>query len=56
MVELKDIVNLDNYPIDQQDCDEYKKILLNYFVSTTSVPSAKIKSVSAANSLTAFAA
>ena len=27
MVELKDIVNLDIYPIDQQDCDEYKKIV-----------------------------
>ena len=30
MVELKDIVNLDIYPIDQQDCDEYKKIVNQY--------------------------
>ena len=30
MVELKDIVNLDIYPIDQQGCDEYKKIVNQY--------------------------
>ena len=27
MVELKDIVNIDIYPIDQQNCDEYKKLV-----------------------------
>ena len=30
MVELKDIVNIDIYPIDQQNCDEYKKLVIQY--------------------------